>query len=202
MAAPTEDRREVLLEAGLNLLAEKPFSRITMNDIAEKSGVTKPMVYYYFESKEGFYRELAKFVIRNIREQVSRSLKTDCTLRETFVHYAEFRFEFARTNPKFTKAILRLFTDENAGEYIGDLIEEFEQYIEIWNPVFEKATKSGEIRPGISTWLVVEVFNSVLTHFVMHEVMKDSIPSEYMPDPEEIVDLVFRGIESDRRSTE
>ena len=118
MTAPSEDKREVLLEAGILLLAERPFSRISMHDIAERSGVTKPMVYYYFDNKEGFYRELALYVIRTIREQVRKSLKTDCPLRETLVRYAEYRFEYARENPALTKAILRLFTDENIMEYI------------------------------------------------------------------------------------
>jgi AcrR family transcriptional regulator len=200
MGAPVEDRREELLEAGIDLLAERPFSRITMNDIAERSGVTKPMVYYYFESKEGFYRELARFVIRSIREETRKSLRTDCSLRETFVHYAEYRLQYARKKPVFTKAILRLFTDENVGEYIADLLEEFEQFLEIWNPLFERARERGEIRPDVTTWLVVEIFNAVLTHFVVHEVMKDSLPGEYVPGHREIVDLLFRGIESDRRS--
>jgi AcrR family transcriptional regulator len=202
MISPGDDRREVLLEAGLDLLAERPFSRITMNDIAERSGVTKPMVYYYFESKEGFYRELARFVIRRIREEVRAMLRTDCSLRETFVHYARMRFEFARKKPMFTKAIHRLFTDENVGEYIADLVEEFEKFIEIWNPVFVKAVENGEMRPEISNWLVLQILNSVLNHFVMHQVIKDSIPCEYIPTPEEIVDLIMRGIEPDRRSVE
>ncbi len=201
MASAGDDKREALLEAGIDLLAERPFSRITMNDIAQRSGVTKPMIYYYFGSKEGFYRGLARFVISSVREEVMRALRTDCTLRETFEHYSRMRLEYARMNPRRTKAIHRLFSDENIGEYIADLVEELEKFLDIWKPLFEEAAERGEIRPDTGCWLVLEMLNSTLTHFMMHELLGSSIPGKYEPDPEALVDLIFRGIESDGRST-
>jgi len=80
MAVTRDDKRSELLEAGIDLVSERPFSRITMDDIAKRSGVTKPMVYYYFGSKEGFYRELARYVIIVVRKFMSEELITDCSL--------------------------------------------------------------------------------------------------------------------------
>jgi len=202
MAVTRDDKRSELLEAGIDLVSERPFSRITMDDIAKRSGVTKPMVYYYFGSKEGFYRELARYVIIVVRKFMSEELITDCSLRESLESFVRIRLDFARNNPRFTKAIHTLFTDENVGEYIADIVEEFQKFMEIWDPLFEKAIDNREIRSDTNRLLVLDMINATVTHIILHMAVGQKLPSEHLPSPEELIDLLYRGIQSDRRSIE
>ena len=48
---PDETRR-VLMEAALDLFAEKGFSRASMQDVADRAGVTKGAFYHHFATKE------------------------------------------------------------------------------------------------------------------------------------------------------
>jgi len=202
MAVTRDDKRSELLEAGIDLVSERPFSRITMDDIAKRSGVTKPMVYYYFGSKEGFYRELARYVIIVVRKFMSEELITDCSLRESLESFVRIRLDFARNNPRFTKAIHTLFTDENVGEYIADIVEEFQKFMEIWDPLFEKAIDNREIRSDTNRLLVLDMINATVTHIILHMAVGQKLPSVHLPSPEELIDLLYRGIQSDRRSIE
>jgi outer membrane protein len=55
--APT-DPRQRLLEAGLKLFANRGYAGTSVQDIIHEAGVTKPVLYYYFESKGGLFQAL------------------------------------------------------------------------------------------------------------------------------------------------
>lgn len=55
---PRAERELQMLEAAARLFGEKGFEATSMDDVAHACGVTKPMVYSYFESKEGLYRAM------------------------------------------------------------------------------------------------------------------------------------------------
>jgi AcrR family transcriptional regulator len=46
-----DERRRQLLEAGKALFAEHAFEEISMRQIAEAAGISKPLLYHYFPSK-------------------------------------------------------------------------------------------------------------------------------------------------------
>ena len=55
---PAAERRRQLLDVALHVFAEKGFHGGSMNDVAEAAGVTKPVLYQHFASKQSLYREL------------------------------------------------------------------------------------------------------------------------------------------------
>ncbi len=62
-----KERREQLIEIGRTLFAEKGFDATSVEEIATKAGVSKPVVYEHFGGKEGLYavvvdREMAKLL--------------------------------------------------------------------------------------------------------------------------------------------
>jgi len=65
--------RERLLETATELFAEKGYAGASVREIVEKAGVSKPVLYYYFKSKEGlFYAilEWAADVQQNILNEI------------------------------------------------------------------------------------------------------------------------------------
>lgn len=50
--------RERVLEAAARLFTAKGYAATTVREIVAAAGVTKPVLYYYFGSKEGIYLEL------------------------------------------------------------------------------------------------------------------------------------------------
>jgi AcrR family transcriptional regulator len=62
-----KERREQLIEIGRTLFAERGFDATSVEEIATKAGVSKPVVYEHFGGKEGLYavvvdREMAKLL--------------------------------------------------------------------------------------------------------------------------------------------
>src|SRR3954452_23233190 len=53
---PRQVREKQMIEAAEHAFAERGFHAASVDAIAEASGISKPMVYSYFGSKEGLYR--------------------------------------------------------------------------------------------------------------------------------------------------
>jgi len=51
-------KREQILDVAVNLFFKHGYAGTTIADIADKLGVTKPFVYYYFENKEDLFETL------------------------------------------------------------------------------------------------------------------------------------------------
>jgi outer membrane protein len=58
MAKLASDPRQRLLDAGLKLFANRGYAGTSVQDITEEAKVTKPTLYYYFQSKEGLFQAL------------------------------------------------------------------------------------------------------------------------------------------------
>lgn len=50
-----------LLQAGTALFAEKGYAGTSVREIVAQAGVTKPVLYYYFQNKEGLFRAILEW---------------------------------------------------------------------------------------------------------------------------------------------
>jgi len=61
-----QERREQLVGVARSLLAEKGYEATTIEEIAERAGVSKPVVYQHFGGKEGLYAVVVDREIRHL----------------------------------------------------------------------------------------------------------------------------------------
>lgn len=66
MSSIRERNKALILQAASQEFADKGFAAAKTNDIADKAGLPKPNVYYYFKSKENLYREVLESVIERL----------------------------------------------------------------------------------------------------------------------------------------
>lgn len=69
-----EQRVERVLDAAVSVFAERGFHDASMDEIADRAGVSKPILYTHFESKEGLYeatlRRAAGLLSERVRDSV------------------------------------------------------------------------------------------------------------------------------------
>lgn len=68
---PAAARRNQLLEVALERFAAGGYRQTSMEEIADTAGVTKPVLYQHFQSKEQLFRELLDSVGRDLIEEVT-----------------------------------------------------------------------------------------------------------------------------------
>ena len=69
-----KERREQLLDVGRVLFAERGYEGTSVEEIAHKAGVSKPVVYEHFGGKEGLYAVVVDREMRQLLDMVTGAL--------------------------------------------------------------------------------------------------------------------------------
>lgn len=76
---PKELRRRQLLDLGGELFAERGFAATSMDDLAERAGVSKPVIYSIFGSKEGLFVEMVDQLGHELSQAVTEAVEGQLT---------------------------------------------------------------------------------------------------------------------------
>src|SRR5688572_2965751 len=133
---PAAARRRQLLDVALGEFAERGYSGVSMDQVAEAAGVTKPVLYQHFTSKRALYLELVADVSDRLESAVVKATADAASPREQveagfrvyfrFVteHRDAFRLLFtadSRRDRDLTEAVLRV--EETFAQSVALLIE-------------------------------------------------------------------------------
>jgi AcrR family transcriptional regulator len=69
-----KERREQLLDIGRTLFAARGFDGTSVEEIADKAGVSKPVVYEHFGGKEGLYAVVVDREVSRLLDRITESL--------------------------------------------------------------------------------------------------------------------------------
>jgi AcrR family transcriptional regulator len=72
-----KERREQLLDVGRSLFAERGFDGTSVEEIASRAGVSKPVVYEHFGGKEGLYAVVVDREVQRLLDTFNTALTGD-----------------------------------------------------------------------------------------------------------------------------
>src|SRR5947207_10079870 len=84
-----EERKQAIVEAALPLFARKGFAETTTKELAKAAGVSEPLLYKHFPSKEALYVEIQNFSCKGT-ETVTQKLADLEPSTSTLVHLVYF----------------------------------------------------------------------------------------------------------------
>jgi len=93
---PRAQREKQMLEVAEAVFAERGFAAASMDDIADRVGVSKPMLYEYFNSKEGLLLACVAQARAELREVTERAVAGHSGAREALQSGLRAFFVFAR----------------------------------------------------------------------------------------------------------
>jgi AcrR family transcriptional regulator len=89
----TDDRRNELLQSGLELFRGRSLESIGIQEIAEQAGVSPGLIYHYFGSKRGFFLEVVRYSEQQTRAAMvpddAGELDAAGLLRQSLLRYFE-----------------------------------------------------------------------------------------------------------------
>ncbi|MFD3810793.1 TetR/AcrR family transcriptional regulator [Rhodococcus sp. NPDC058639] len=87
-----QQRRAQLIELGVELLASRSLDQISVEDIADRAGVSRGLLFHYFGSKHDFQVAVVQHVSRDMLERTApdESLDPMEMLRGTVVAYVDY----------------------------------------------------------------------------------------------------------------
>ncbi|GMV93767.1 MAG: hypothetical protein AMXMBFR82_35450 [Candidatus Hydrogenedentota bacterium] len=98
-----------LLASALGLFSEKGYEGTSIREIIERAGVTRPVLYYYFENKEHLFRRLVETWFAELVEDMDRVQVGVVGYRERLKVLIWNIFEHAEGSPTVVRLIFHTF---------------------------------------------------------------------------------------------
>lgn len=99
--APSDERRQRILDAALSEFAEKGFHRASTNAIAERAGVAKGLVFHHFKSKDELFDAVAASVMAQMTERFEHTMQDAPTeLFARLARWTRVKLAFMQEDPR------------------------------------------------------------------------------------------------------
>jgi TetR/AcrR family transcriptional regulator len=158
VAIADESVRHRLLDAASRLFAQKGYSATTVREIVEAVGVTKPVLYYYFENKEGLYLELMRHALGHAEEVIESTLESAGSARERIEQLCDRTFALILDNLDFVRVMDSIYYGPPQGAPPFDFDEFHRSFENAVCTLVEEGMESGELRsadPEAVTWAIL-----------------------------------------------
>ncbi len=142
-----EERPRQILEAALEVFAERGLSDARLEDIAKRAGVSKGTIYLYFPNKEELFREVVRTSVISYIEQAEADLTSQADAEQALREWMTGYWAWLRT-PVFP-AMHRLVNSEMhhfpdlAAFYATEVIERVHRLV---CGMLERAMEQGHLR--------------------------------------------------------
>jgi AcrR family transcriptional regulator len=128
-----EDAKHRIIEAAMDVIAERGCDRMTIDDVAKKLGVTKGAVYWYFKSKE----ELVAAVLNKFKGDIERTSFESFYNRPIEEVFAQLFVRFSLTDDRQRAIFFEMFAlaarnsevRHATRDYYAGLVATFEEAI-------------------------------------------------------------------------
>jgi len=107
MKKTTKDK---VIQSAIKLFAKKGFDATSMREIAERAGVTKPMIYYHYRNKEDLYFSLLDEYLSKFIQKVDGVFSLPISPQEKIQSFVELYIKHLKKNPKIFRIINREIT--------------------------------------------------------------------------------------------
>lgn len=103
------DNRNKILNCALHLFYLRGYDAVSVQEIVDEAGITKPTLYYYFKSKYGLLESLLEERCSVINRQLRERIGNTDDLPMTLFLVAEYFYELASENKEFYFLMNSLF---------------------------------------------------------------------------------------------
>lgn len=100
-------RRQQLLDVARELLAERGFEATSVEEIAHRAAVSKPVVYAHFGGKEGIYAVVVDREMRRVLDRIESSLAEDAHPRALLERAAQAFLAYVEECPDGFRILVR-----------------------------------------------------------------------------------------------
>lgn len=171
---------EKILKVSLKLFIKQGFDGTSMSDVAQKAGLSKPLLYHYFSSKQELWKEAKRYAISKIASDIDvdghlkQQLVDPDNLTEFVKAIIATRFKIYSLSPDLVKIMARQHLEDQRLKIAGGT-----EYVpDIWEQGIVKLKKLGEIDASLDTKIIITYIASAITgffHFDYYKISHDSV---------------------------
>lgn len=184
--------RQRLLEAALTLFNSKGYAATSVREIVEATGVSKPVLYYYFKNKEGIYLELMADTYATFQELVTQLAASQGIARERIIRFATGIFDTFVERIDVARLIYAIFFGPPQGAPYFPHEQYYDTMLHTLGGMVSDGMGQGEFRAVNAddvTWTILSCMNTI-----MEEQLCQIPPRVDRDGLERMLNLVLDGI--------
>lgn len=161
------DSKEHILTISLNLFIQKNFKEVTMNEIVEKTGLSKGAFYHYFKSKEQVFAEVIEHFYLDLIIIDYSNFSQDSLVK----FYTEF-LKMKSMKVALLKSVIDTQVKMNPGnnflmivdamkmlpDFKKRYLEHQKEELKAWTKIVHAAKKTGEINSKMPDEMIARLF--------------------------------------------
>jgi len=191
------EKRQVILDAALQVFSENGFRGATLDQIATLAGLSKPNMLYYFKGKEAIYRTLLNRLLETWLEPL-QEINANGDPHQQIMQYVCAKLEFSRKYPRES----RLFANEilNGAPRLGtELTGALRELVDIKVGILQGWMEEGRLAPVDPYHLLFSIW-ATTQHYADFSVQIRAVLGDKDPDPiktasEFLESLFFKGLD-------
>jgi AcrR family transcriptional regulator len=186
------DARERLRAAALHQFTQRGYAATSIRELCQAAGVTKPVLYYYFKSKEGLYLDLMEGAYVLFESTVAELTIYPGSAFQRIITFCGGVFDVGMANLPLLRLIYSIYYGTPQGAPHYNLDRYFDRMLEVITALVREGIATGEIRDGNlndMTWAILSCLNTTLEEQLCHQQPRiDRCAMTRM------LELLFRGI--------
>ncbi|GLC78988.1 TetR/AcrR family transcriptional regulator [Lacrimispora brassicae] len=127
----SEEKQQPIIEAALKCFGKHGYKKASMGDIAQNSGVSKPMLFHYFGTKRDLYLYLSEYVRTVMLDAYKRSeIDAYDDLFERITAASRMKMGILEKYPNILKFIISMFeeTDDAVTDITKKIMPESQRF--------------------------------------------------------------------------
>ena len=185
-----DDKEEIILKAAMEVFVDKGQYGAKMQEIADKAGINKALLHYYYRSKEKLYVHIFKFIFKKIMAEVVELLQSDLPFKEFLRTFISKYMDLLNKNHRFPLFIMRELSQ--GGKIVSNAIKEaMPQELSEHLPalkLMEEAMDKGEIVKMDPRQIILTVVGSSLFYFIGEPILRVLLLNEESFDREKFLE--------------
>ncbi|MCP4639876.1 MAG: TetR/AcrR family transcriptional regulator [bacterium] len=191
VSAGANETEKRLLDSALSVFSEKGYDGASIREIIERAGVTRPVLYYYFENKEQLFCRLVESWFHQVLAEMDGAIGAADGLRGQLVTMMRFAFEHAERSAEVVRLIFHVFLAPSLQDIDLDREALVEQRLGRVVAIMKAGMATRELREG-DPELVAMAFCGMMDYYLMFRV---NTPGMTLAEglAESLVDLFLDG---------
>ena len=183
--------RQRILVTAADLFAEKGYAGTYVREIVEKAGVSKPVLYYYFQSKEGLFYAILEWATDVQQSVLNEIVETSGTVLDRFVYLYRRIYEGIREYQSLYHMIIGLIYGPPQGAPDYDFSKFQVMIFNAVKQIYAEGLTAGEVREADAdeiAFLVLGLIDYCLNTEKIRPELADA------QRPERLLRLAFQGL--------
>ncbi len=181
------DQREIsteqkILTAATEVITAKGKAGTRMQEIADRAGVNKALLHYYFRSKNALYRRILENVFSELMDNILKDMPQEVSFEQFLRKFIRNHISFLRNKQTVLYFVISeiAINGSEVGEIIGKTMRVGDKATPVYfSEVVNRAVAAGEIRPIEPLQLLINILSLDIFFFVLQPVFSimPDIPS-------------------------